>query len=219
MYLGWPEYGDAYSHDRQYTLGNDLLIAPVAKPGDPATKEVWFPPGRWIDIFTGQAYKGPAVRTLQVPLERMPVFAPAGAMLPLQEYRPAGDTTPPDRLVIEAFPGRRGAFTLYEDQGDGLAYRQGRSARTQLSQRRRGGGVVVTIGRARGRYAGQPRRRAYELRILGTARPHTVTIGGRRVPHTTPGAARGWWYAPGGRTVFVRGGRLRTASAVRVVVR
>ena len=108
MYLGWPEYNDAYSHDRQYTLGPDLLVAPVAQPGDPATKEVWFPPGRWIDIFTGQAYRGPAVRTLQVPLERMPVFARAGAILPLQEYRPGGDTAPPERLVVEAFAGRRG---------------------------------------------------------------------------------------------------------------
>ena len=52
----------AYRHPSQYTLGRDLLVAPVAKPGDPAEVEVWFPPGRWVDWFTGKKYRGPGVK-------------------------------------------------------------------------------------------------------------------------------------------------------------
>jgi hypothetical protein len=159
------------------------------------------------------------VRTLTVPLERMPVFARAGAIVPLQEYRPAGDTSPPARLVVEAYPGRRGTFDLYEDGGDGLSYRRGAFARTRIGQRRRRGVTTVSVGRARGAYAGGLRRRSYELRIFGSARPRKVTVAGRRLHRRPPGAARGWWYDAKLRAVFVRTARLRTARRVRVLVR
>lgn len=219
MYLSWPEYDGAYANDHQYMLGPHLLVAPVGTAGDPATKDVWFPPGRWIDIFTHQRYSGPGVRKLTVPLERMPVFARAGAIVPMQNYNPGGDTGPPASLIAEAYPGRRGAFTLYEDEGDGLAYRGGRFARTRISQRRGRRGTVVTIGRARGTYPQRPGRRAYELRIISTARPRIVTVRGRRLRRAPAGAARGWWYSPPRKTVIIRTGRLSTARSARVVAR
>jgi alpha-D-xyloside xylohydrolase len=140
----------------------------------------------------------------------MPVFARAGAILPRQDYRAEGDRTPGRRLVVEAYPGRRGAFTLYEDEGDGLAYRRGRFARTRIAQRRGRRRIVITIGRARGAFTGRPRRRAYELRVLGARRPRSVTVAGRRVR---------WRYDPTRRTVLVRTRRLRTARSTRVVLR
>ena len=63
------------------------------------------------------ATKGPAVRRLSVPLERMPVFARSGAVLTRQEYSAQGNRRARGRLIVEAYPGRKGAFTLYEDQG------------------------------------------------------------------------------------------------------
>jgi alpha-glucosidase (family GH31 glycosyl hydrolase) len=208
MYIGWPRHGDAYSHSHQYMLGPHLLVAPVGTPGDPATKEVWFPPGRWTDVFTGRRYSGPAVRRLSVPLERMPVFARSGAVLTRQEYSAQGNRRARGRLIVEAYPGRKGAFTLYEDEGDGLAYRRGRHARTRISQRRRRRAVTLTIGRARGAFPGRPRRRAYELRILSVRRPRSVRLGRRRVR---------WSYAEG--TVVVRTGRLRTRRTARLTLR
>ena len=66
----------------QYTLGRDVLVAPVTTPGNPARVEVWFPPGTWVDWFTGERHRGPAVKELSVPLERMPVFVRAGGIVP-----------------------------------------------------------------------------------------------------------------------------------------
>jgi hypothetical protein len=165
MYLDWPRKDPAYVHDRQYMLGRDLLVAPVGTPGDPATKQVWFPPGAWTDVFTGESHRGPGVEQLTVPLDRMPVFARAGAVVPSQEPRAKGNETPPRRLVVDAYPGRRGAFTLYEDAGDGLAHERGRFALTRIRQRRAGDSVTVRIGAADGAYRGMPRRRAYEIRV------------------------------------------------------
>ena len=209
-YVSWPQYDAAYSHEHQYMLGPHLLVAPVGTPGDPATKEVWFPPGTWTDIFTGARYRGPVTRTLRVPLERMPVFARAGAILPRQPYTLEDNRRARGRLIVEAFRGRRGAFTLYEDEGDGLAYRRGRYARTRISQRRRRRAIIVKIGRARGKFTGRPVRRVYELRVLGARRPRSVRAGRRRVR---------WSYDAARRTVVVVTPRLRTARTARIVIR
>jgi alpha-glucosidase (family GH31 glycosyl hydrolase) len=196
MYLGWPGREEAYRFPHQYTLGRDLLVAPVGTPGDPAVKEVWFPPGTWTDIFTGARHRGPAAKRLAVPLDRMPVFARAGAVLPLQGYRPEGNERPASRLIVEAYPGRRGSATLYEDEGDGLAYRSGRSARTRLAQRRTAKQVSVSLGRARGRYRGAPRCRRFEVRVHGVRRPRAVSFGrlryerARRTATVTTGCLR-----------------------------
>ncbi len=179
-YLRWPRHDAAYAHDRQYLLGPNLLVAPVGTSGDPATKQVWFPRGRWTDVFTGETHRGPGVEQLSVPLDRMPVFARAGAVIPSQGFRPRGNEDPPRRLVIDAYPGRRGSFRLYEDSGDGLAHERGRFARTRISQRRRGDDVTVVIGAAKGSYAGQPDRRRYEVRVHdGGEEPAEVVRTGR----------------------------------------
>jgi alpha-glucosidase (family GH31 glycosyl hydrolase) len=176
MFLQWPANEDAYRFDRQYMLGRDLLVAPVGTEGDPATKQVWFPPGVWTDLFTGQSVRGPAVKTLSVPLDRMPVYARRGAIVPMQDYRPEGDVKPPARLTLDVYAGDRGAFTLYEDQGDGLAFKQGRSARTRFTL----SGTTLTIGAAKGTYTGMPARRVYALRIHGVRRkPSKMRLTGR----------------------------------------
>ena len=82
LYLQWPRRAAAYRHPTEYTLGRDVLVAPVAAPGDPAETTVWFPPGTWTDWFTGERYRGPATKKLEVPLERMPVFVRAGGLVP-----------------------------------------------------------------------------------------------------------------------------------------
>jgi hypothetical protein len=90
LYLQWPRRAAAYRHPTEYTLGRDVLVAPVTAPGD-AEVSVWFPPGTWVDWFTGKRHRGPATKRLAVPLERMPVFVRAGAVVPTQ---PSAPTTP-----------------------------------------------------------------------------------------------------------------------------
>jgi alpha-glucosidase (family GH31 glycosyl hydrolase) len=210
LYLRWPDRAQAYTNPSQFTLGRDVLVAPVAEPGNPAEVKVWFPPGTWVDWFTGERHRGPATRTLSVPLERMPVFVRAGGIVPTQ---PAVATTPagsPRSLVLTAHRGN-GRLGLYDDAGDGLAHEQGRFSRTRVIQRRGRGRHTLTIGRARGRFDGLPRRRAYEVRFVGVPRPRAVTVGGRRV--------RRFGYDPGTRTATVRAGRLATSRATRIVLR
>ena len=111
MYLGWPKLAAAYRFDRQYMLGDQLLVAPVGTPGDPARKRVWFPPGQWIDLFTGEVHTGARAETLSVPLDRMPIFARAGAVVPRQDYVDSTGTGAYDPLIINVYAGDDGRFT------------------------------------------------------------------------------------------------------------
>ena len=55
----------------QYMLGDRYLVAPMLTPG--TTRTVTLPKGRWQDE-TGRTYKGGKTYTLDVPLDRIPLF-------------------------------------------------------------------------------------------------------------------------------------------------
>ena len=50
--------------DTQFFLGDHLLVAPVLEPGAASVKTT-FPPGRWVDLLSGNSYDGD--RTIMVP--------------------------------------------------------------------------------------------------------------------------------------------------------
>jgi alpha-glucosidase (family GH31 glycosyl hydrolase) len=210
MYLEWPKLEAAYAFDRQYMLGDALLAAPVAKPGDPARKRVWFPPGRWVDVFTGEVHTGPRAETLKVPLDRMPLFARAGAVVPRQDYVDSTDRGAYDPLILNVYAGGDGRFTLYEDEGVGFGYQANASTRTQLRWDEGAKGATLSIARARGTYPGDPATRRYSVRVLGVERPREVRIGGRVV--------RGWKYDAAARLLIVDTPALGTKRAAAVTL-
>jgi hypothetical protein len=210
LYLGWPRREEAYEHPSQYTLGEDVLVAPVAEPGSRAKTKVWFPPGTWVDWFTGERHRGPATRELSVPLERMPVFVRAGGIVPMQPLRPTTPPGSPRKLVLAAQHGN-GRTTLYDDSGRGFAHERGASAQTTIRQRRKRGLSRLTIGRARGSFAGQARRRSWEIRLAGIGRVRQVMIDGRRM--------RRWRYERRTRTLTVKVRPTRTDRAFELRIR
>lgn len=181
MYLHWPGQDAAYEHDSQYMLGDSLLVAPVAKPGKRPAKRVWFPKGEWVDTFTGAVHRGPKAKTVTVPLDRMPVFAKAGSIVPRQAYTGQAKRGQARKLTLDVYAGDAGGFTLYEDAGEGFGYRRGESARTSLRWREGKRAATLTIGAAKGDYAGRPKSRAYDVRLASRRRPRKVFLekGGR----------------------------------------
>lgn len=65
----------------QFLIGDRLLVAPVIK--EKARKWiVYFPPGEWIDYFTGKKFSGPAHAEVEAPLDHIPMFVKSGAIIP-----------------------------------------------------------------------------------------------------------------------------------------
>ncbi|MFN8543882.1 MAG: glycoside hydrolase family 31 protein [Candidatus Binatia bacterium] len=66
----------------EYLFGPDLLVAPVWKSGARA-RDVYFPRGTWRSYWNAsEVVRGPATRTLSVPLDAIPVYVRDGATVP-----------------------------------------------------------------------------------------------------------------------------------------
>ncbi|MBA2448256.1 MAG: DUF2079 domain-containing protein [Chloroflexi bacterium] len=91
-----PDDPRAWAEEYCYTLGDDLLVAPVVEEGA-RTRAVYLPAGEWVDWWTGQLRPGGDVVTVEAPLHRIPLFARAGAILPLApDFQTLAPTTDPN---------------------------------------------------------------------------------------------------------------------------
>ena len=125
MYYDYPECDAAYEANGQYIFAKDYIVAPVAKHSEEAglvSIKVWIPEGKWIDLFTNDAYnaeKGGRWVTLVRSLDSIPVLARAGAMLPLSLDK-GNSVKNPESLELAVFNGNYD-YTLYEDDEKGTA--------------------------------------------------------------------------------------------------
>jgi alpha-D-xyloside xylohydrolase len=147
----------------QFMFGPDLLVSPVLT--EHATSRAAYLPGgtEWIDFWTGERTQGGATITAQAPLDRIPLDVRAGSILPLGpviEY--AGQATDP--IELRVYPGADGAFTLYEDAGDGYAYQQG--AHATISIHWNDATRTLTLGAREGSFAGMPARHTFNVVIV-----------------------------------------------------
>jgi alpha-D-xyloside xylohydrolase len=78
--FGYPDDEQAWQADLELLVGPDLLAAPVAGQG--TTPRVYLPAGLWVDLHTGQTVKGPLAFTRPTPLDELPLYARAGAVIP-----------------------------------------------------------------------------------------------------------------------------------------
>nr|WP_319020635.1 TIM-barrel domain-containing protein [Bifidobacterium eulemuris] len=126
LYWHYPQLDEAYQFPDEFLFGSELLVAPIVTPGERCVQmgkaDVWLPQGMWFDFFTGRHYVSEPVsgRRMEVwrPLDGMPVFVHAGAIVPLQtESEPLNSVMNPQSLQIMLFPGADGSFTMIEDDG------------------------------------------------------------------------------------------------------
>lgn len=218
LYLDYPDQRPAYENPTEYLYGPDVLVAPVTTPGAVASTTVWFPPGRWVDFFTGATFTGPSAATLAVPLDRMPVFVRQGGIVP--EQPPTGGTGPPRALTTLVYPGSPGSFDLYDDAGTGLGYTKGQRTETLVTTSSGASAgqpaVRVTIGAARGRFPGEPAAVSTTVEMVDVTRPGRVTLDGRNLGARS-GAGPGWSYAASTATLTVDIGSRPVEQAERVV--
>ena len=111
----------AYSLPDQYYFGSELIAAPFLEPASELTnlsrQTVWLPEGEWFDYFSGEYYQGKNWYNIYGDLSDFPLFAKAGAIIPLAGETDFGDTSNPEILKVDVFPGAGNKFELYEDNG------------------------------------------------------------------------------------------------------
>jgi alpha-glucosidase len=118
-----------FADSDDFMLGPSLLVASVVEPGQ-RERAVYLPagPAAWLDFWTGEEHSAGQVVTAAAPLERIPLFLPAGAMIPMTDTEDMRRLHDEPSRALRIFPGQgqgAGTFTLYEDDGLSHRYRDG----------------------------------------------------------------------------------------------
>ena len=120
-------------------------------------------------------------------LEEMPVFAKAGAIIPLAVPDTWNSIENPAHLELQVFPGAAGSFRLYEDDGRTSAYEQGASVTTDIAWSW-GRDAELVIEAPRGDLSLIPAHRHYTVVFRATSAagveadvPCTITRTGRDI--------------------------------------
>jgi alpha-D-xyloside xylohydrolase len=170
----WHVEGDAVLQ-----VGWEARPAVAAAAPVPRERDVYLPPAPWHDFWTGERLAGPGRVRRPAPLDILPLLVRGGSILPLGPVKQWHDETPDDPLELRVYPGADGAFTLYEDAGDGYGYERGQSSRIPLTWDDARG--VLRIGERQGQFPGMLARR--EFRIVRVRPGHGTGIGVCPAPH------------------------------------
>lgn len=143
-----------------YYFGPDLLVAPMLSPV--TQRSLYLPEGEWIDYWTGARTAGGRTAVVEAPLDRIPLFVRAGAILPKipedvmtlvpqREFKDASVRALDDRRVYEIYPGRLRTLTDFEGRtltpdGGGLTM-AGPRARVTLRWRFEAPAAITLDGR------------------------------------------------------------------------
>jgi len=181
MYYEYPDSEDAYLARGQYFFGDQLVVAPLVSPTDTATGlasiDVWIPEGTWYEYTTQERFVGPRWVQISGDLNRIPIFAKAGAILPMSPRISSTKEFDGSRYELIVFPGSEGRFEIYEDDGFTEAYKQGEFETTLVKLSSSSGNTIkLTIGGAEGHCPNLPATRAFAVHFKGIAQPQEVTV-------------------------------------------
>ena len=191
MYYYYPETEEAYSFDKQYFYGKNILVSPIVTGGEVASTEVWFPEGKWTNYFTNEIVTGPTAKTVSANFSSMPVFVKAGGIIPLKSYSDFARQKKDDELTLKVYTGADGDFTLYEDEGDNLDYQANQYALTNInynhSQKK------LTIGAQQGNYIEAVQNRSYDILLYNATVPTNILLNNNALNNIEPNSGEGWW--------------------------
>ena len=152
-----------------YLFGDALLVAPVLGLGQ-TDRHVYLPEGTWVDWYTGERHAGGQFITAAAPLDRIPLFARGGRVIPGHATAPRSTMDHhPELLELRVvIPDEDGEYTscLHEDDGVSDAFTTGAYLRSTFTLSRQGERVRLT-STVKGSGYPEFRRRYFRLVFLG----------------------------------------------------
>ena len=115
MVLEFPEDPNTYTMDLQYMFGSELLVAPIYNGA--GERPVYFPAGRWIDFWTREIFEGPRTVRVEAPLDLLPLYVRADAVVPTIEPRDYLTEDPFEMVTFDCYLLEDGAFELRDTDG------------------------------------------------------------------------------------------------------
>ncbi len=166
LVMDFAEDMQAASVGDQLLFGPSLMAIPVTTQGA-TTRSIYLPkaPGGWVDFWTGKVVEGGARVDAAAPIEIIPLFVRAGAIVPMGPTMQHTGEKAADPVELRVYRGADGAFTLYEDEGDSYRYEKGACATIPI--RWDNGSQTLTIGQRKGEFPGMLKERTFQVVFVG----------------------------------------------------
>jgi alpha-D-xyloside xylohydrolase len=101
MFFEFPDDPAVAYLDRQYMLGNDLLVAPIMSASGEV--EFYLPAGTWTDFWTGETVEGGAWRRETHGFDTLPLYVRQGAAIGIGAHADRPDYDYLDGLTVRLY--------------------------------------------------------------------------------------------------------------------
>ncbi len=146
----------------EYMFGPALLVSPVTEQGA-TTRRLYLPADKagaaWSDFWTGATAAGGKAVDAAAPLDRIPLYVRAGAIVPLGPDVEYAAEKAADPIELRVYAGADGDFTLYEDENDTYNYEKGAFATIPIHWDN--ARATLTIGARQGTFSGMLQSRTF----------------------------------------------------------
>jgi alpha-glucosidase (family GH31 glycosyl hydrolase) len=204
LVMDFPEDENTYDLTRQYLFGPSMMVCPVTTKGA-LSQTVYFPGGEWFDYETGERISGRQYKSFLTPLEVLPIYVRAGAIIPMQPPVEWVDQQPIDVMTLDIYPSATSSYDLYEDDGTTLDYTRNIFSRTHFTSELTDTQWTFTAAKPSGKY--RPAAYKYLIKALLENKPSSVIENGKALPEqpTLADAQQqtGWFYDETTRRLWV----------------
>ena len=180
LYYLYPKFYDDEVYRNEYFFGRQLFVTPILNKKDLVMNRTihhfFLPDGVWYDFFTGQKYIGKHKYIAFYREEDYPVFAKAGAIIPLSKKSNINNTSAPTDLEIQVFAGENNVYTMYEDDGISSLYKEGYYLKTEITYNYMPSNYTVIVRAVEGKNGIIPEKRNYKIRFRNTKETETVSV-------------------------------------------
>ncbi len=174
--MDFPSDSKALDINDQYMFGKSFLVCPVTTAmysrdtkedfSAVGKRELYLPSGTdWIDFWTGEKLRGGQKVIKEAPVDIIPLYVRAGAIIPIGPDVQYATEKRWDNLEIRIYAGADGLFTLYEDENDNYNYEKG--AYSNITFRWNDAGKTLTIGDRKGSFPGMLSERKFRIILVG----------------------------------------------------
>lgn len=178
IYYRYPEIYDDGLYRNEYYFGSQFFICPITTKKEMIMNRViqkfFLPEGIWYDFVTGKKFPGGQKYVSFFRDQDYPVFAKAGAIIPLSNNENLNDTTPPKDMEIHIFPGQSNNYRLYEDDGVSDLYLKGYYLLSLIDYNYLPNNYTVIIRPIEGKSGIIPEKRNYKIRFRNTKKSDDV---------------------------------------------
>lgn len=158
----------------QWMFGSALMACLVGEY-QKYSREVYLPKQKgWYDFYTGAYHAGGQTIVADAPYDKIPVFIPEGAILPIGPEMQWSDEKKPELIDLYVYAGKDGSYTLYEDEGTNYNYEKGKYA--VIDFKYDDARKQVTIGARKGSFDGMLQKRRFNIILVDQKKQQGVNL-------------------------------------------